>query len=132
MLHIATRWLFVVLGWLALAFGVVGIFVPLLTTPFVLLAAFCFSRGSKRLHQWLVTHPNIGSYVRDWEAEQVIPPIGKWASTLTMVPMVSWVIAVREIPLPLEVMMAATSAAVLWFIWTRPSRRSTGVASSNP
>ncbi|MEM1436338.1 MAG: YbaN family protein [Pseudomonadota bacterium] len=128
MLRRATNWLFVALGWLALGLGTVGIFVPLLpTTPFVLLAAFFFSKGSERLHQWLVNHPRIGHYVRDWEAEQVIPPIGKWASTLTMTPMVSWVIAVREIPIPLEAMMAGSCAAVLWFIWTRPSRRSPSV-----
>lgn len=133
MLRLATNWLFILLGWLALGCGTIGIFVPLLpTTPFVLLAAFFFSKGSKRLHLWLVNHPKVGSYVRDWEAEQVIPPVGKWASTLTMGPMVSWVIAVRDIPLPLEIMMAATSAAVLWFIWTRPSRRSASAVTTQP
>lgn len=121
----ATQWLFIALGWLALGIGTIGIFVPLLpTTPLVLLAAFFFSKGSTRLHQWLTNHPSIGHYVRDWEAEQVIPPIGKWASTLTMVPMVSWVIAVREIPVLLEAMMATTVIAILCFIWSRPSKRS--------
>ena len=80
-------------GVLALGVGAIGIFVPLLpTAPFVLLAAFCFSRGSKRLHRWLAEHPRFGRYVRDWEAEQVIPPVGKYAASFTMVPSVSWVI----------------------------------------
>ena len=48
-------------GTLALATGIVGIFLPLLpTTPFVLLAAFCFSRGSARLEAWLLAHPRWG------------------------------------------------------------------------
>ena len=42
-------------GWLSLAAGFVGIFLPLLpTVPFVLLAAFCFSRGSARCERWLL------------------------------------------------------------------------------
>jgi uncharacterized membrane protein YbaN (DUF454 family) len=115
----------IALGWLALALGFLGVFLPLLpTTPFVLLAAFFFSKGSKRLHRWLRDHPRFGRYVRDWEAEQVIPPIGKYAGTVMMVPSVGYAVATREIPLPLEVLMALTLAGVLWFIWSRPSRRS--------
>jgi uncharacterized membrane protein YbaN (DUF454 family) len=54
-------------GALALATGVVGIFLPLLpTTPFVLLAAFCFARGSPRWEAWLLAHPRFGPLVRDW------------------------------------------------------------------
>lgn len=48
----------------------------------------------------------------------------KYASTLTMVPLVSWAIITRGIPWALEAMMAATVAGTLWFIWTRPSHRS--------
>jgi uncharacterized membrane protein YbaN (DUF454 family) len=115
----------IALGWLALALGFVGVFLPLLpTTPFVLLAAFFFSRGSERLHRWLRDHPRFGSYVRDWEAEQVIPPVGKYAGTLMMLPSVGYALATRDIPAALEVLMVVTLAAVLWFIWSRPSRRS--------
>ncbi|MEA3276062.1 MAG: YbaN family protein [Pseudomonadota bacterium] len=125
MLRQTWRLLMIACGVLALALGILGIFLPLLpTTPFVLLAAFFFSRGSARLHRWLVEHPRFGRYIRDWEAEQVIPPVGKYAASLMMVPSVSWVIATREIPWMLEALMAATVAGVLWFIWSRPSRRS--------
>jgi uncharacterized membrane protein YbaN (DUF454 family) len=119
------RGLMIALGWTSLGVGALGVFLPLLpTTPFVLLAAFFFSRGSKRLHLWLTGHPRFGRYVRDWEAEQVIPPVGKYASTFMMVPSVGWAAATRDIPLLPLVLMLATVAAVLWFIWTRPSRRS--------
>lgn len=114
----------IALGWLSLALGFVGIFLPLLpTTPFVLLAAFFFSRGSKRLHRWLLEHPRFGRYLRDWEAEQVIPPVGKYAGTVMMVPSVGYAVASRDIPPTLELLMVVTLVAVLWFIWSRPSRR---------
>jgi uncharacterized membrane protein YbaN (DUF454 family) len=116
--------LMIAFGWLSLALGFVGIFLPLLpTTPFVLLAAFFFSKGSKRLHRWLREHPRFGRYVRDWEEEQVIPPVGKYAGTIMMVPSVGYAVATRDIPPLLELLMLATLVAVLWFIWSRPSRR---------
>ncbi|PFG27695.1 putative secreted or membrane protein [Corynebacterium renale] len=55
------------LGCVALALGVIGIFLPLLpTTPFLLLAAFLFARSSERLHTYLITHPYLGAYIRNY------------------------------------------------------------------
>jgi len=45
----------VILGWIFFIIGIIGIFVPgLPTTPFLILTAYCFSKGSKRLHTWLI------------------------------------------------------------------------------
>lgn len=55
-------------GSVALALGIIGIFVPgLPTTPFVLLAAWLYVRGSQRLYQWLINHRVLGSYVRNFQ-----------------------------------------------------------------
>lgn len=60
-------YLFVSLGFLSLALGIAGMFVPVLpTTPFLLLTAFCFMKGSKRLYSKLMNHKSIGPYIRDF------------------------------------------------------------------
>lgn len=47
--------LWIALGFTSLALGTVGIILPILpTVPFYMLTAFCFTKSSKRLHNWFV------------------------------------------------------------------------------
>ncbi len=62
------------LGVVSLALGVAGIFLPLLpTTPFLLLAAWLFVRSSPRLYAWLMNHPQLGEYIRNFRENRAIP-----------------------------------------------------------
>ncbi len=54
-------------GLLSLALGAVGIFLPILpTTPFVLLAAGCFSAANPRLYRWLLNTRHLGAFIRNY------------------------------------------------------------------
>jgi len=63
------RFFYIVLGLFAFTLGAVGIVMPFLpTTPFVLLAAFCFGKSSSRLHGWFIStqlyRKNLESFVQ--------------------------------------------------------------------
>lgn len=49
------RILWILLGFIALGLGTVGIALPILpTVPFYLATVFCFAKSSKRLHDWFI------------------------------------------------------------------------------
>lgn len=75
------RWLLIACGWIAVAGGVVGIFLPLVpTVPLLLLAAACFARSSERFYRWLVEHNRLGPLVRDYLSGAGIPVRAKRAA----------------------------------------------------
>jgi uncharacterized membrane protein YbaN (DUF454 family) len=68
------RHLLIALGTLCLAIGIVGIFTPILpTTPFLLLAAYCYLRSSQRFHSWLMNNRVFGGYIRNYTEGRGIP-----------------------------------------------------------
>ncbi len=66
--------LLIVAGTLAVAIGIIGIFVPILpTTPFLLLAAACYLRSSERFYRWLLGNRLFGGYIADYLAGRGMP-----------------------------------------------------------
>lgn len=86
--HPSVRYLLLGVGWLSVALGVIGIFLPILpTTPFLLLAAACFARSSPRFYHWLVNHKRLGPWIGDYLQGKGMPVKSKvyaiglmWAS----------------------------------------------------
>jgi len=78
--------LWTVLGLLSLLLGGIGVVLPLLpTTPFVLLAAACFTRSSPRLHRWLLESELFGPILLDWEKNRCISRKVKWLALFMMI-----------------------------------------------
>ncbi|TYB80960.1 YbaN family protein [Maritimibacter fusiformis] len=100
-----TRMLWFAFGWVAVALGLIGVVLPgLPTTPFLLVAAFSFSRSSPRLRLWLENHPQFGPPIRDWEDRGAISARAKTLAVAMMglvfaisliVGMPGWVLAVQ-------------------------------------
>jgi len=68
-------------GFLSLAFGAVGVALPVLpTTPFVLLAAICFSASNEKMARWLEQSRVFGPYIENYRTRAGIPLRLKCAS----------------------------------------------------
>jgi uncharacterized membrane protein YbaN (DUF454 family) len=61
------RIILITAGYASLSIGTLGIFLPVLpTTPFLLLAAACFLKSSKRLYKWITQHKLFGAYIKSY------------------------------------------------------------------
>jgi uncharacterized membrane protein YbaN (DUF454 family) len=126
----------VLLGWICLLLATIGVFLPILpTTPFVLLAAYFFSKGSVRIHNWLLSNKLFGPIVRDWESSGVIRTKAKILSTSMIIPLFSWTLIMVKVHFAIKIIVALTGVFVLVFIWTRPSEKGlnkVGATSEEP
>lgn len=117
------KWLWTFGGWVSLTLGIIGIFLPIApTTPFVILAAFLFSKGSPKFHQWLMAHPRFGPLVREWESDRVIRLKAKWFTTVMLSLSNLWVWGFLDaVPWQAKAAMSAVCLGVLIFVWSCPS-----------
>lgn len=121
------RWAWWLLAWASLGLGVVGVFVPgLPTTVFILISAWAASRGSERLHRWLLRHPRFGPMIEDWQRHRAVSRKAKWMATVMMASCALVVLALPSLfptALPRRWMSAlpiACMAAVAIWLWRRP------------
>ncbi|KFI08596.1 YbaN family protein [Massilia sp. BSC265] len=106
-----------VAGALAVLLGILGLFLPLLpTTPFLLLASWCFARGSDRLHRWLLSHRVFGEYLRNFEAGRGIPLKAKILATTML--WGSLMLAMPRFDSPaIPAVLVLTGACVSVYLW---------------
>ncbi|AGH94607.1 YbaN family protein [Pseudobdellovibrio exovorus] len=120
------KYLYLSVGTLSLALGIIGAFLPLLpTTVFLLITAYCYERGSDRFHDWLIQHRYLGPPIVDWRKHQVIRVRHKMLATSMMLIGAYFVYSKPTIPLWVQIMYGFLMVGVLSFIWTRKSQRDT-------
>lgn len=117
------------LGALLLGLGAVGLALPVLpTTPFVLLAAACFSAGNPGVYRRLAASPLFGEYIRNRREKSGVSVRAK-ASSLTFLWGMLGLSAALSRRLWLTALLAAVGAAVtVHILLLKTMRRETDAA----
>ncbi|MEQ1490496.1 MAG: YbaN family protein [Terricaulis sp.] len=114
------RALVALLGFICLALGIIGAFLPVMpSTVFFISAAACFAYASPRLEAWLLSFDFIARPVLAWRERGAIALPAKFLATLGMsLGLLALALAGAK-PLVLAVAAFALALCAL-FIWTRP------------
>ena len=122
------RYVYMIVGLVALALGAAGVWLPILpTTPFLLLALMCFTRSSPRMERYLLRHDTFGPFIIDYYSGQLTR-----AQKLRIVGLLwlgmgasIWVVIVVVGLWPVALLLVGIGAGVSAHIWRlrpRPER----------
>ncbi len=114
--------LFVTGGWACLGLAIVGAVLPLVpTTPFVLLASWCFYKGSPRIHAWLHRSRTFGPTLDDWQHYHGIRRSLKHRAVVMVLAVVTTTLFFNALPWYLQYVTLALVSFGLYTIWTVPT-----------
>jgi hypothetical protein len=119
--------LLVVVGFVSVGLGILGVVLPILpTTPFLLLAAACFAHSSERFYVWLLTNRVFGSYIRDWRENRGLTiPVKLWVIFVLAVTM--GISVVFFVPVPaVKVVLILIGLGISAYIWRLPTKPAGG------
>ena len=72
--HSVKRFLWKILGFCSLGMAYVGLITPGIPySCFVVFAAYCFAKGSPKMHAWLYNHKIFGPFLTNWGEKRVFP-----------------------------------------------------------
>ncbi|MCF6226816.1 MAG: YbaN family protein [Xanthomonadales bacterium] len=117
------KYLLLSLGWLFFAVGVIGIFLPVLpTTPFMILALWCFSKSSERFHYWLYHHKIFGPGLKLWDQHRVIPLIAKIFALSFIAISLAYLFVFSSLVLWVKLLAATSMLAGAIYVLSKPSK----------
>lgn len=79
------KYLWMGLGFLSLGMAYLGVILPGLPfSIFLVFAAYCFAKSSKRWHDWLYNHKYFGPFLTNWTQKKVFPTWAKYMMIAVM------------------------------------------------
>lgn len=115
------RWLWKILGFCSLGMAYVGVVTPGIPySPFVVFAAYCFSKGSPKMHAWLYNHKIFGPFLTNWGQKRVFPLKMKFFM-LGMMSLSLILMSLGSVPLRGIIYTAIFMALVAVWAWRYPS-----------
>ena len=116
------RLLYMILGWLMFIIGFIGAFLPVLpTTPFMILALWCFSNGSESIHNWLYNHPRFGPSLQQWDEHRVIPFKAKMTAVIMISISASFLIFFSDAPNIVIIISLGLMLFGILYVLSKPS-----------
>jgi len=109
------KWLWRSVGLLFVGCAYIGAIVPgIPTTTFLVLALFCFTKGSPELHAWLYNHPKFGSYIQNWTNKRIYPTRAKYIMLTCCAASYTWLLYINMKPAGL---ISVGLFMLFWLVW---------------
>ena len=109
-------------GFISFSLGIIGSFLPIVpTTPFILLAAFFFSKSSDRWYQWLISLPRFGKSIQDYNEYNVISIKAKITCFISITSVIGYFCFLTEHIMEFKIGLTIILIVVLSYVLTRPS-----------
>lgn len=119
-IHKLKKALWTVTGLASLGMAYIGVVTPGIPySPFVVFSAYCFSKGSDRMHKWIYNHKLFGPFLTNWSEKRVFPQKMKYLMLVTM--SVSLLIMSFTVPVKGVVYTGIFMACVATWAWRFPS-----------
>lgn len=111
------RWFYLAAGSLLVGIGVLGIFLPLLpTTIFLILAAACYGKSSRRAYTWLTTNRVFGGYLRNYKEHKGATVRAKVMSIGSLILGIGSTIYFFGLPLWVDLVLVGIAIGVTWHL----------------
>ncbi|MGY4690671.1 YbaN family protein [Salibacterium sp. K-3] len=106
-------------GTVSVILGFIGIVLPLLpTTPFLLLAAWCYAKSSQKLYDRLLGTKWLGTYIEQYRSHRALPMKTKWTAVLVLWGSASYSILFLVPLLFVQILLTGVVLYITYFIFS--------------
>lgn len=106
--------IFFILGWLCLIMAYIGVVTPGIPfSIFLVGAAYCFARSSKKMENWIYNHKHFGPFLLNWENKRVFPQRAKY----TMIAVMSSSLIIMYFFVPIKGVIYSGIMMLLVAVW---------------